>query len=58
MELKNGKRLLYTASYVTTELSEREQQATDASLSTENEARHSNAINFGATLSGGYGLSH
>jgi hypothetical protein len=30
-------------------------EKTDASMASENESRHSNAINFGATLSGGYG---
>ena len=30
-------------------------EKTDASMSSENEAKHSSAINFGASLSGGYG---
>ena len=30
-------------------------EKTDASMSTDNESRRSNALNFGATLSGGYG---
>jgi hypothetical protein len=30
-------------------------EKTDTSMSTENEARHASTINFGATLSGGYG---